>query len=289
VRILFFSDLRLGSGADPLGSLSQICSLARENDVDVVCSGGNLFESDLDDDTLWRVRNELLGLAPTRVLLAPGAKDWWHPGSPYVHLDQGTVHVFTEPHLTRVVMEPGVNVWGAAHRSSVAPNFLDEFVAGPPDEIHLALFYGGLREEFDLDPAIAPFTASDIRAAGLTHVLAGQSATPRHTPLHTSPGSGERGASIVTVSTDGTVDHLWRGFSAPNSLSSRGDDKLPPLPEWATAILGDSTPPDIGDLLGLPVWSGLARDLEAVSAGDRPRVLRALVLAMRASADAKEA
>lgn len=195
-------------------------------DADAVLVGGDLYEHErITPDTIAFLRNEF-GEVSRPVFLAPGNHDWIGPQSAYVQIDwSSNVHVFTEDHLVPHHLTEGLTLWGAAHRSPAnTDGFLDRgFSVEGRQGIHLALFHGsqrgGLRFEADGKAPHAPFDPAQIEQAGLHHALLGHFHIPRAEPLFTYPGNpaplsfgeeGERGAVIIDVHADGTVEREWR-------------------------------------------------------------------------------
>jgi DNA repair exonuclease SbcCD nuclease subunit len=233
MRLLLFADLHLDAPfawAPPAVSaarrharkatLTRICELAVELGVDALCSAGDLYEHDrLTPDTREFVRSQFARLAPMPVFLAPGNHDWLAPTSLYRQaVWSPNVHVFDAPRLAPVRIGDGVTLWGAGHDVPAATRgFLDGFrVEG--SGVHLALFHGSeqgeLRFESSEKVPHAPFSAGQIRAAGLHHALVGHFHTPRLAEDHTYPGNpeplafgekGERGAVLITIDDTGVV------------------------------------------------------------------------------------
>jgi hypothetical protein len=319
MRLLLFSDLRLDSDQESARNLTRICALARELQVDAVCSGGNLFQGEPDFVTSGLLQRAFSSLT-ARVFLVPGRLDWWHPGSIYADLAGDNVHVFTEPRLRYIGLDPGLTLWGAAHTRPIAENFLD------PDEddisiggIHLGLFHGCQRDDFAADqrdgltdgPLTAPFETYQVNSVGLTHALAGGLPTPRHTDAYTCPGwatttTGRGGVVLVTVDPDGSITRERHDLSPAESPVEVAPMPAEPswavpyqavpqhaspsqadgaLPTWALEVLH----PDEYDPLVDPdgaVWTTFVREVTvSLPPEDQPRVLRAGLLAMHHAID----
>jgi DNA repair exonuclease SbcCD nuclease subunit len=125
------------------------------------------------------------------------------------------VHVFGESRLTPVEPADGITLWGAAHRSPASTDgFLDGFTADRGG-VNLALFHGCETATAAEAVPYAPFRSDQLDAAGLDHALLGHVHTPVDHPRFTYPGNpcplapgetGPRGAVLVTVAGDGTVE-----------------------------------------------------------------------------------
>jgi DNA repair exonuclease SbcCD nuclease subunit len=232
VKLLLFADLHLDAPfawarpetarlrrSNRRETLRRILALADEERVDAVLSAGDLFEHDrVTPDTVAFLRSSFAH-TDRRIILAPGNHDWLSPQSPYATVDWSpNVTVFTDARLSPLALADGYTLWGAAHR---APANTDGFFTGfRPDRggIHLALTHASERsllgwQEPGKQPH-APFEASEIAAAGLSHAFLGHYHLPRDAERHTYPGNpdplefgeeGERGAVLVTVQPDGSV------------------------------------------------------------------------------------
>lgn len=214
MRLLHFSDLHLDGPGSGQAVFERVCALAQELRVDAVCGAGNLFDHDtVASDTAERLRAGFAGISPIPVFLAPGRTDFLSPGGIYRQTAwSDNVHVFTEPHLTPLMIANGITLWGAAHIAALhAVGFLgtgDVAMVG----LNIALFHGCERKEFESHPSgdrpTAPFYANQIREAGLHHALLGGIDTPRATADYTYAG-GE--AVVVTIEEGAPVSWQWLG------------------------------------------------------------------------------
>jgi DNA repair protein SbcD/Mre11 len=233
VRLLHFADLHLDTPFcwAPVGlararrgalrdTLTRICKLAAELQVDVLSCGGDLYEQErFTPDTAEFLRSTFEQIAPLRVFLAPGNHDWLGPASLYRQVRWSpNVHVFTDAKLSAVELVDGLTLWGAAH---LVPANADGFLNGfhvDRGGAHLALFHGSEQGDlmFQEEGKVphAPFRAPQIPAAGIHHALLGHFHAPKDAEMHTYPGNpdpltfgetGERAAVLVTVAADGSV------------------------------------------------------------------------------------
>jgi DNA repair protein SbcD/Mre11 len=237
VKLLLFADLHLDAPfawarpetarlrrANRRETLTRILALADAERVDAVLCAGDLFEHDrVTPDTVAFLQASF-ARTDRRIVLAPGNHDWLSPRSPYAITDWSpNVHLFRESILTPLPVAEGLTLWGAAHR---APANTDGFFAGfRPDRggIHLALAHASERsllgwQEAGKQPH-APFDASEIAEAGLSHAFLGHYHLPRDAERHTYPGNpdplefgedGDRGAVLVEVQPDGGVQRERR-------------------------------------------------------------------------------
>ncbi|HXH23186.1 MAG TPA: metallophosphoesterase [Dehalococcoidia bacterium] len=236
IRLVVFSDLHLEArfvwmGGSPEARrrrrealrrvLQKICDLAREREADALLCAGDLTDREqVSADTAEFLRRTFAELQPMRVFLAPGNHDWYSDNSFYARGWSPNVHVFTENQLTPVVLNDAVTLWGAAHRQPAnTPGFLDGGFRVAAPGIHLALFHGAERgwlaaQERGKQPH-APFDPAQIAAAGLRHAFVGHYHNPKDDVYHTYPGNpeplafgetGERGAVVVTVYPDGSIE-----------------------------------------------------------------------------------
>jgi DNA repair protein SbcD/Mre11 len=232
VKLLLFADLHLDAPfawarpetarlrrANRRETLRRILDLAEQERVDAVLCAGDLFEHDrVTPDTVAFLQASF-ARTDRRVVLAPGNHDWLSARSPYALVDWSpNVHLFTDARLAPLQLEDGLTLWGAAHR---APANTDGFFAGFRTDragVHLALAHASERsllgwQEAGKQPH-APFDASEIATAGLSHAFLGHYHLPRDAERHTYPGNpdplefgedGERGAVLATVQPDGSV------------------------------------------------------------------------------------
>jgi DNA repair protein SbcD/Mre11 len=237
VKLLLFADLHLDAPfawarpetarlrrANRRETLTRILGLADAERVDAVLCGGDLFEHDrVTPDTIAFLQASF-ARTDRRIVLAPGNHDWLSARSPYAVTEWSpNVHLFEESSLTPLTLADGLTLWGAAHR---APANTDGFFAGfrpDRDGIHLALAHASERsllgwQETGKQPH-APFDAAEIAAAGIGHAFLGHYHLPRDAERHTYPGNpdplefgedGDRGAVLVTVQADGTVERERR-------------------------------------------------------------------------------
>jgi DNA repair protein SbcD/Mre11 len=232
VKLLLFADLHLDAPfawarpetarqrrANRRETLRRILELADAERVDAILCAGDLFEHDrVTPDTAAFLQSSF-ARTNRRIVLAPGNHDWLSPQSPYATVDWSpNVSVFVEAQLTPLTLADGLTLWGAAHR---APANTDGFFVGfRPDRggVHLALAHASERsllgwQEPGKQPH-APFDASEIAAAGLSHAFLGHYHLPRDAERHTYPGNpdplefgeeGERGVVLATIGQDGSV------------------------------------------------------------------------------------
>lgn len=232
MRLLHFSDLHLDShfqwAGPELGRsrrlalrevLGRICDLAREQSVDAVLCGGDLYEdARFTPDTVKFVA-DTFGQLDIPVLLAPGNHDWFGPTSLYATANWASnVHVFESTSLEPFELTAGFTIWGAAHCAPAnTDGFLEHFTVDRAG-INVALFHGSEQgamqwQETGKVPH-APFREHQIRASGLNHAFVGHFHAPRLAEWYTYPGNpdpltfgevGERGAVIADFDDKGAL------------------------------------------------------------------------------------
>lgn len=238
LRLLLFSDLHLdaafGWAPRPVArrrrqalrdTLVRIVALADEVDADAILCGGDLYEHERFTPDTAAFLQRTFGATDRRIVVAPGNHDWFGPGSLYVHVGwPPNVTVFHQDRLTPLELADGLTLWGAAHRKPAGTaGFLDRGFRADRGGVNLALFHGsersGLAFEDDGKQPHAPFDAAQLDAAGIDHALLGHFHRPKAAERHTYPGNpdpltfGEdatRGAVVIDVHGDGTVDREWR-------------------------------------------------------------------------------
>jgi hypothetical protein len=192
------------------------------------------------------------------------------------------VHVFTESRLAPATLADGLTLWGAAHRSPASTDgFLDGFTVDR-DGVHLTLFHGCETGTAAGAVPYAPFRTAQLETAGLHHALLGHVHTPVDHPRFTYPGnpcplapgeSGPRGAVLVAVAADGTVErtrydvaggrvHEVRvdvtGATGTDDVRERVAAALADLGGVIRVTLHGSLPPAV-DLTGLATTGGPGR------------------------------
>lgn len=240
MKVVLFSDLHLDASFAWLGgdqqaarkrrqglrdTLLRIVALVEETGAEALLCGGDLYEQDrFSPDTAEFLRSTLDRLCPVRVFIAPGNHDWYGHESLYQQVEWSpNVHVFTESRLEPVTIVDGLTLWGAAHRAPVTTDrFLDGFTVDR-DGVNVALFHGSeegwLTAQESGKVPHAPFTAEQIERACLDHAFLGHYHCPKDARRHTYPGNphplrfgedGQRGAVIVSIAADGSVERERR-------------------------------------------------------------------------------
>lgn len=232
MKLLHFADLHLDTAygwAPPAvasgqrqairAALRRICEVAREEHVDALTCGGDLYEQErYTADTAEFLVSTFADLHPLPVLLAPGNHDWLGPSSIYATARWSpNVHLFTSDQLESFELAPELTIWGAAHRAPAnTDDFLRNFRARSGG-FNIGLFHASERSGLPQQPAgkepHAAFSAYEISAAGLTHALLGHYHAPIDGPDYTYPGnpeplsfgeSGDRGAVLLDFAEDAT-------------------------------------------------------------------------------------
>jgi DNA repair exonuclease SbcCD nuclease subunit len=230
MKVLHFADLHLDTafGWAPAAvasgqrqairaALRKICEAAREEHVDVLTCGGDLYEQDrYTADTAEFLVSTFADLHPLPVMLAPGNHDWLGPSSIYATARWSpNVHIFSSDHLEPFELAPKVTLWGAAHRAPAnTDDFLHDFHARSAG-LNIGLFHASERSGLPQQPAgkepHAAFSAYEISAAGLVHALLGHYHTAIYGSDYTYPGNpeplsfgegGDRGAVLFDFADD---------------------------------------------------------------------------------------
>lgn len=256
-RLLHLSDLHLersfaGSGCQGelarrrrqglRDALRRAGDQAGAHGCQLVTIGGDLFEHERADLETGRFLAETFAAwSPLRVALAPGNHDPLVPGSLYSATEwPANVHLFTEPRLRPLELEPGLTLWGLAHPGPawlgdpLAEDVIAE--ADDPPGVHLALFHGaemGSRPEGK--GVHGPFRAERIRGLGFRAALCGHY-HGRRVDLATGliyPGTpepltfdepGRRGPVVLEIGDTGELScqpldsNGWTALSVPCEL-----------------------------------------------------------------------
>lgn len=233
MRLLVFGDLHLDAAfawARPdaarrrrqalRDTLLRILALADEVDAQALLCVGDLYEQERFTPDTREFLRTTLGDAGRPVLIAPGNHDWYGAQSLYSQVDwPETVHIFSSDRFEPYEIEPGLTIWGSAHRAPRhTPGFFDSGFAVDREGLHLGLFHGaeraGLPGESRGKEPHAPFDAAQITAAGMVHAFVGHYHQPRDETQFTYPGNpeplafgeeGKRGAVVAEIGDDGQL------------------------------------------------------------------------------------
>ncbi len=284
MRLLVFADLHLDAtfawagreGAqrrrqairDTLGSIVQ---LAGEVEPDAVLCGGDLYEQERFTPDTGAFLKSTFEHLERPLYIAPGNHDYFAPESLYAQIDWSpNVHIFRGESFEAVELTEGVVLWGFAHHrpADTPPPFAGGFtVDGAAGDLHLGLFHGSERASFELEVdektqaekgRHAPFDAAEIEASGLAHAFVGHYHRPKAGDWHTYPGNpqpltfgeqGERGAVVVEIAADGSLERTWHPVAAS------------PAHDLAVDVSGAESLQDIRDRVAetLEDLSGVAR------------------------------
>jgi DNA repair exonuclease SbcCD nuclease subunit len=237
VKLLLFADLHLDTHfywAGPAvahsrrsalrATLKRITALAKEEKVDALLCGGDLYEHERFSPDTANFLRDAFEEVDVPVFIAPGNHDWYGAKSIYHQVDwTPNVHVFTDDRLVPTILADGLTLWGAAHRAPANTDGFVEHFAVDRGGVHLALFHGSELTGLETGKVPhAPFSARQIEAAGIDHAFLGHFHTPRDAERHTYPGNpdplafgetGPRGAVLCTVRADGGVNRVRHDVS----------------------------------------------------------------------------
>ena len=236
MRILAFSDLHLDApfaqGGPELASLrrsdlrhtlERIASLAADLAVDALMCAGDLYEHErFTPDTLKLLERVFGGIAPIPVLISPGNHDWYGSSSIYRTASWSpNVHIFDSARLTPWDALDGVRVWGFAHKK---PSGTDDPLANfhtEGDALHVGLLHGSEMSRWSWaakeDPKKqqhAPFAASQIAPAGLSHCVVGHYHKRVEGERHTY-GGAPAALSFGEPGDGGAVEITFDGSGVP--------------------------------------------------------------------------
>jgi len=230
LRLLHFADLHLdrsfaserlyGVGAqrrrgDLRAALQRIVERARQEQVDLITCGGDLFEQDHVTRDTASFLTQTLGGAGLPVLIAPGHADPAVPSSPYRYLrwpENVTIaaHDDLRPHRYG-----DVQVWAAGFmHPEVSEAPLRDF-ARQDEGTHLLLLHASdmSRVPEGVTP-YKPILPTQVEQAGFRHALLGHYHDASTSGPITYPGSpeplgwnesGRHCTALVTIGDDGTV------------------------------------------------------------------------------------
>jgi DNA repair exonuclease SbcCD nuclease subunit len=198
--------------------LTRIVDLGLARDVDALCVGGDLYESERAGPATYRFLADEFARFGRPVFVAPGNHDPHAPNSLLARGDlPANVRVFDEAAWRAIPLGEGVTLWGFGHTPAEPgrPFAGTRFDRGG---VQLALVHGS--DEQRCPPrkrATAPFTADEIVESGAAlaltgHYHGGYIARRGRKPALVYPGSPEpvkfgegevHGAALITI--DGTA------------------------------------------------------------------------------------
>lgn len=313
MKLLHFSDLHLDRAFRWAGervarkrrqalrdTLLRIVQLARDERVDAVFCGGDLYEHErFSADTGEFLRSAFERLEPIPIYIAPGNHDWYCRESLYQQVRWSpNVHVFSTDHLVPVELN-GLTLWGAAHCAPAnTDGFLERATKLADRGIHLGLFHasevGLLQAQGAEKIPHAPFRREQIARIGLTHAFLGHFHKPQTAELFTYPGNpdplefgeeGDRGAVLAIVGDDGLITREYRrvaisevhdliidvtGCSSQQDVRERVSERLTGLSGAVRVTLEGELGPEAE--LSLPDLGEIAPNLDGLAI--RPGLLR---------------
>lgn len=230
LRLLHFADLHLdrsfaserlfGAGAherrnDLRAALQRIVERARQEDVELITCGGDLFEHDhVTRDTANYVI-QTLGSAQIPVLIAPGHADPAVPSSPYRYLRWPANVVVTAHEDLRPYRFGDVQVWAAGFMRPDVPDAPLRDFARQESGLNLLLLHASdMSQVQEGTTPYKPIVPSQVEEAGFRHALLGHYHDARTSPSITYPGSpeplgwkeaGRHCTALVTINDDGGV------------------------------------------------------------------------------------
>ena len=233
LRLLHFADLHLdrsfaserlvGASAqrrrdDLRAALTRIVQRARDQSVDVITCGGDLFEHDQVTRDTGNFAAQTLGEAGRPVLIAPGHADPALPGSPYRYMRwPSNVKIAAHEEL-RPYRFGEVDIWASGFmRPGVTEAPLRDF-SRLEEGINLLLLHAS--DMSQLPPGTAPLrplTPDQVRDAGFRHALLGHFHQGRSGDVVTYPGSPEplgwgqdqrHCTALVTIDDEGSTQVL---------------------------------------------------------------------------------
>jgi DNA repair exonuclease SbcCD nuclease subunit len=230
LRLLHFADLHLDrsfaserlSGAAASrrrehlrAALSRIVLRAREESVDLITCGGDLFEHEQITRDTANFLAQTLGEAGRPVLIAPGHSDPALAGSPYRYMRWPANVAIAAHEELRPYQFGGVAIWAAGFmRPGVTEAPLRDFARIEQGINMLLLHASDMSALPEGTLPLKPLTPDQVREAGFRHGLLGHYHDARSGELLTYPGSpepfGGAGAgghctALVTVDDEGAV------------------------------------------------------------------------------------
>ena len=207
LRLLHFADLHLdrsfaaerlfGAAAqrrreDLRSALSRIVQRARDESVDLITCGGDLFEHEHVTRDTGNFVAQTLGEAGRPVLIAPGHSDPALPGSPYRYMRWPSNVTIAAHEQLRPYPFGGVSVWASGFmRPGVTEAPLRDFARLDAGTNLLLLHASDMSALPEGTLPLKPLTPDQVREAGFRHALLGHYHESRSGELVTYPGSPE--------------------------------------------------------------------------------------------------
>lgn len=185
IRFLHAADLHLDSPFQGLDDrraalrreeqrdlLSQLVSLADQEQADIILLSGDLFDSNCTYQETTHSLEQAFSQCHAKVFIAPGNHDWYGLGSPWTSLVlPEQVHLFTHAAPEAVLLpELGLRIWGAAFQGPECGPMLQNFsVARQPGLREIMVLHG----ELNPHSRYGPLTEADIAGSGLDYLALG--------------------------------------------------------------------------------------------------------------------
>jgi exonuclease SbcD len=203
--------------ADLFATFQRCLEAAREQAVDVVTIGGDLWEEEhVTVDTRRAVAYEL-GRLDIPVLMIAGNHDPLLPGGEYERTEwPANVHLFRSDRPEEVALADGVSIWGVSWLAGdLGAGFLRRPIGLDPARVNLLLLHGSaVSVAHFAEDAHCPFDPAAVAAAGFARCLAGHIHAASDDGIVVYPGSpepldwGETGRhtyALVTVASGGSA------------------------------------------------------------------------------------
>lgn len=195
-------------------AFDRCLALARDNAVDLITVGGDLWEDEhVTPDTLRWVADRL-ARAGVPVVIVAGNHDPLSPGGPYERAGfSDTVRVLPAGPALSEHRIGALSVWGMSWQTAqrLEADVLNRFKVPADGRTHVLLLHGTCGAYFEGSTLNCPFTVAQVEQAGFAYCLAGHlhgASHPGSTVVY--PGSPEPLAwsqdgrhTVVVVSFDG--------------------------------------------------------------------------------------
>ena len=167
---------------DIRSAFAAACALAVDRRVDLALIAGDVFDYEsADDTTVSFIIDELRGMAPIPVFIAPGNHDSLRPSSPYLPGQDGArwpdnVRVFASRSFETVAVDHlDCSVTGIAHaHRGITDRLLAQPLAAASSAVNLLLFHGSREGWRPADKeAVLPFFDDELLAQPCTYAALG--------------------------------------------------------------------------------------------------------------------
>ncbi|NLW52744.1 MAG: hypothetical protein GXY87_05225 [Tissierellia bacterium] len=186
IKIMHMADFHIGLDISFLGNQSRFrkaevlegfrktCSLANENNIDIILIAGDFLESSTIEPAYIAQVKSILEKVNAKVFIVAGNHDYISLNSPYMDEDwPANVHIFKNSWIEKVKLDDlNVDVFGASFTSTYQrESFLDSHYEIDDKKINIMVLHGDNTEDSLYNPmGISKIKDSKMRYIALGHI-----------------------------------------------------------------------------------------------------------------------